>query len=110
MLALFLVLAAADVSQADPQTAPPVPTSQATDEPTEIIQVYRGEGYFNNALAENLRLVLTPDGGKGLVWVNTETHVYHKESSRWYGRTKHGKYMSEVDAIKEGDEAAKNEK
>ena len=109
MLALSLVLGAAGVSQADPQTASPVP-DQAANEPTEIIQVYRGEGYFNNALAENLRLVLTPDGGKGLVWVNTETHVYHKESSRWYGRTKHGKYMSEVDAIKEGDEAAKNEK
>src|SRR5215471_12583842 len=51
-----------------------------------------------------------PGGGKGLVWVNTETHVYHKEGSRWYGRTKHGKYMSEADAIKEGDKAAKNEK
>jgi hypothetical protein len=51
-----------------------------------------------------------PGGGKGLVWVNTETHVYHKEGSRWYGRTKHGKYMSEADASKEGDKPAKNEK
>jgi hypothetical protein len=51
-----------------------------------------------------------PGGGKGLVWVNTETHVYHKEGSRWYGRTKHGKYMSEADATKEGDKPAKNEK
>jgi hypothetical protein len=51
-----------------------------------------------------------PGGGNGLVWVNQETHVYHKEGSKWYGRTKHGKYESEQDAIKEGNHAAKNEK
>ena len=45
-------------------------------------------------------------GGRGLVWVNTETHVYHKEGSRFYGTTKKGKYVSEADAIKEGDRAA----
>jgi hypothetical protein len=44
-----------------------------------------------------------PGGGRGLVWVNTETHVYHKEGSRFYGTTKKGKYMSEAAAIKEGD-------
>jgi hypothetical protein len=47
-----------------------------------------------------------PGGGPGLVWVNTETHVYHKEGSRFYGTTKKGKYVSEADAIKEGDRAA----
>ena len=45
-------------------------------------------------------------GGHGLVWVNTEAHVYHKEGSRFYGKTKKGKYVSEADAIKEGDRAA----
>ena len=48
-------------------------------------------------------------GGHGLVWVNTETHVYHKEGTRFYGKTKKGKYVSEADAIKEGDKAAKRE-
>ena len=47
-------------------------------------------------------------GGAGTVWVNTETHVYHKQGSRYYGKTKQGKYVSEQDAIKEGDHAAKN--
>jgi hypothetical protein len=51
-----------------------------------------------------------PGGGNGQVWVNSETHVYHKEGSKWYGKTKQGKYMSEADATKEGDKAAKNEK
>jgi hypothetical protein len=43
-----------------------------------------------------------PGGGNGQVWVNTETHVYHKEGSKWYGRTKKGKYESEQDAISSG--------
>jgi hypothetical protein len=47
-----------------------------------------------------------PGGDHGLVWVNTETHVYHKEGSLFYGTTKKGKYVSEADAIKEGDRAA----
>ena len=51
-----------------------------------------------------------PGGGHGMVWVNSETHVFHREGSKWYGRTKHGKYMSEADALKEGNKAAKGEK
>lgn len=47
-----------------------------------------------------------PGGGHGLVWVNTETHVYHREGSRFYGTTKKGKYMTEADAIKEGNKSA----
>jgi hypothetical protein len=42
-----------------------------------------------------------------LVWVNTESHIYHKEGSRFYGKTKQGKYMSETEAMKAGDRAAK---
>jgi hypothetical protein len=33
-------------------------------------------------------------GGHGLVWVNTETHVYHKDGSCFYGTTKKGNYVS----------------
>ena len=44
---------------------------------------------------------------KGMVWVNLESKVYHKEGSRWYGKTVNGKYMTEADAIKAGYRAAK---
>jgi hypothetical protein len=47
-----------------------------------------------------------PGGGHGLVWVNTETHVYHREGSHFYGTTKKGKYMTEADAVKGGNGAA----
>ena len=47
-----------------------------------------------------------PGGGHGLVWVNTDSHVYHREGSRFYGTTKKGKYMTEAEAMKEGNRAA----
>ncbi len=48
-----------------------------------------------------------PPPAKGMVWVNTETKVYHREGDRWYGKTKQGKYMTEADAIAAGYHASK---
>jgi hypothetical protein len=44
---------------------------------------------------------------KGMVWVNTDTGVFHHEGDRWYGKTKEGKFMTEADALKAGYRASK---
>ncbi len=36
------------------------------------------------------------------VWVNTRSGVYHCPGSRWYGKTKQGRYVSECEAQKAG--------
>ncbi len=40
------------------------------------------------------------------VWVNTSSGVYHCPGTRWYGNTKHGKYVGECAAIKGGNRPA----
>ncbi|MBT1076900.1 ComEA family DNA-binding protein [Geobacter grbiciae] len=51
--------------------------------------------------------VAVPPVGRGMVWVNPDSKVYHKEGSRWYGKTKKGSYMTESEAIKAGYRAPK---
>ncbi|HTV05148.1 MAG TPA: hypothetical protein VME86_07240 [Acidobacteriaceae bacterium] len=44
----------------------------------------------------------------GMVWANTTSKVYHKPGSRWYGRTREGKWMTEADAQKAGYKEGSN--
>ena len=50
---------------------------------------------------------MQPPAGKDMVWVNTESKIYHKHGSQWYGKTREGSYMTESEAIKAGYRAAK---
>lgn len=43
---------------------------------------------------------------KGMVWANEKTKVYHKDDAQ-YGKTKHGKFMTEADAQAAGYHLAK---
>ena len=50
-----------------------------------------------------------PANSNGMVWVNTDSGIYHKPGTRYYGKTKQGKYMTEADAQKAGYRAAEKE-
>jgi DNA uptake protein ComE-like DNA-binding protein len=43
----------------------------------------------------------------GMVWVNSETKVFHRQGDAWYGKTKKGQFMNEADAVKAGYREAK---
>ena len=43
---------------------------------------------------------------KGMIWVNTKTKVYHEADSQFYGKTKHGRFMTKDEATKAGYKAA----
>jgi hypothetical protein len=65
-------------------------------------------GYYGPAAAfvvqnaNNLSPAVWAPGGKGQVWVNTGSNVYHCPGTRWYGKTKRGAYMSEAEAKGQG--------
>jgi len=49
-----------------------------------------------------------PGGGRGLVWVNSKSNVYHCYGDRYYGKTKDGKYMTEAAARAMGAHGSRN--
>jgi hypothetical protein len=60
--------------------------------------------------AEKATRLEAPGGGHGLVWVNTEAGVYHREGSPFYGTTEKGKYMTVQDAMQAGYKRAPKER
>src|SRR4029453_14103187 len=80
-----------------PSAAAPPAGSAAPQKPTM-------SGKTDKAAAE---IEAKAPPAKGMVWVNTNSKVYHREGDRWYGKTKEGKFMTEADAIKEGYHASK---
>ena len=45
---------------------------------------------------------------KGMVWVNTDSGILHREGDQWYGKTKSGKFMTEDEALKAGYRESKH--
>jgi hypothetical protein len=42
-----------------------------------------------------------------MVWVNLASKVFHRKGDSWYGKTKKGRFMIEVDAVRAGHREAK---
>ncbi|HEU4509092.1 MAG TPA: hypothetical protein VFR78_12675 [Pyrinomonadaceae bacterium] len=94
VLAFLAILASADAFR----RTDPVPTPPSTPVPTPVPTAQTPES----------TLALTPpprqptDSRSVLVWVNTNTGVYHCPNTRWYGKTKSGKYMTQEEAESRG--------
>jgi hypothetical protein len=107
-----------DQSQTDSSTAKKA-TKQKTDTSSTSSKAGTSSGPTLNTPAANAAASKTttstasakkqtlPASSVGMVWVNTDSGVYHKPGTRWYGKTKKGKYMLEADAVKAGYKAAK---
>jgi hypothetical protein len=80
------------------QTSTPTTRSRTAAAPTSA-------GQFSNEAQAKARCPTDT-----VVWVNTESNIYHFATGRNYGKTKSGAYMCERDATAAGARAAKNEK
>ena len=43
-----------------------------------------------------------------VVWLNTNSGIYHEKGMRWYGNTKAGAYVCKAEADKAGDRDTRN--
>ena len=65
-------------------------------------------GSSSNAVAHRDSLVPTQSAGNPTVtvWVNTNSGVYHCPGTRWYGKTKSGRFMTQREAQSKGHRPA----
>jgi len=87
---------------AAPAPAPMAPAPTAQPKPAQTAVRPTGAGEFATEAEAKYRCP------NSVVWVNTESHIYHYPGTRNYGTTKKGAYMCEGDAQAAGDRASRS--
>ena len=90
-------------------TPAPTAASSSTSTPPTSAAAPRSSGTSarTSASAAGSAVTAQQPPVPGMVWVNLETKVFHRDGDRYYGKTKSGKFMSEADALKAGYREAK---
>jgi hypothetical protein len=102
---LLALAAATALAVAAPQT--PVAAAKDGAKPGKSVAAAKApKAPKAQAAAKPTAAEIADAKAKGLVWVNTNTKVFHKDGER-YGATRNGKFMTEDDAVKAGFHAAK---
>jgi hypothetical protein len=80
------------------KTASTAPAAASTPAPAAPAAAPAAPAHAPKTSSNMANTTAAPGGGPGMVWVNTPTNVYHCSGSRYYGKTKEGKYMTEAQA------------
>lgn len=95
-LALLAIGAHAQMAGTPPQSSPATPPA-VTRSPAAPATTTRPKRQPPHPLADE-----APGGGPDKVWVNLPSGSYHCPGDRYYGRTAHGRYMTEAAAKSAG--------
>jgi len=110
LLFAFSVTAAAHQTGTDTTTAAKKhrksTTTTSTAAPTSTAAKTKAAAFTPTPNASASEIAAAKSSGQ--VWVNTSSKAYHKSTSKYFGATKAGKFMSEADAQKAGYHLAKD--
>lgn len=101
------VSAGSEVKNVDPASAPQAAAASKTPA-TKTAKMAKSSK--KPPVAPSADTAAAAGGDKSLVWLNTNSKVYHCYGGKYYGKTKVGSYMSEDKAIADGGHATGNKK